>query len=72
MENFKFHNDAPMLKYCQKSFNSYCFSSLASDFAIIKQIKAANNISMHIEEYLKSKAGNRIDSANDILKNERK
>ena len=28
VENFKFHNDAPMLKYCQKSLNSCCFGSL--------------------------------------------
>ena len=26
--NSKFHNDAPMLKYCQKSLNIFCFSSL--------------------------------------------
>ena len=29
VEIFKFHNDAPMLKYCQKSFNSCCFGCLA-------------------------------------------
>ena len=28
VETFKFHNDAPILKYCQKSLNSWCFSSL--------------------------------------------
>ena len=32
VENLKFHNDAPMLKYCQKSLNSCCVSSLASSF----------------------------------------
>ena len=32
VENVKFHNDAPMIKYRQKSLNSYCFSSLESDF----------------------------------------
>ena len=68
---FKFHNDAPMLKYFQKSLNSCCFSGLASDFASIKQTKAANSISLRIEEYLKSKVGNLIDFANGILKNEK-
>ena len=33
VEIFKFHNDDPMLKYCQKSSNSRFFSSLASAFA---------------------------------------
>ena len=35
VEIFKFHNDAPMLKYCQNSLNSCCFSSLSSAFASI-------------------------------------
>ena len=30
VESFQFQNDAPILKYCQKSLNSCCFSSLAS------------------------------------------
>ena len=30
VESFKFRIDAPILKYCQKSLNSCCFSSLAS------------------------------------------
>ena len=72
METFKFHNDAPILKYCQKSLNSCCFSSLASAFVSIKQIKAANAISLHIEESLKRKVGNRIDFENAILKNKNK
>ena len=72
MEEFKYHNDAPMLKYLQKIFNSCCFSSLASEFVIIKQTKAANAISLRIEESLKSKMGNRIDFANAILKKEKK
>ena len=70
MENFKFHNDDPMLKYCQKSLNSCCFSSLESDFAIIQQTKAVNSKSLRIEESLKSEVGNRIDLTNAILKNE--
>ena len=44
MESFKFQNDAPILKYCQKSLNSCCFSSLASYFASINHNKATNAI----------------------------
>ena len=69
MENFKFHNDAPILKYFQKSLNSCCFSSLASALVSIEQIKSANDISFHIEEPLKSKDANHIDFVNTILKN---
>ena len=72
MENFKFHNDSPMLKYCQKSFTSCFFSSLDSAFDSIKQIKATNDISLCIEESLKSKVGNHIDFANNILKNKKR
>ena len=71
VESFKFHNDAPILKYFQKSLKSCCFSSLASEFSSIKQIKASNSISLHIKEHLKSKMGNRIDFVNAILKNEK-
>ena len=71
VENFKFHNDAPMLKYCQKSLNICCFSSLASDFDSIEQTKAKNDISFLTEESLKSKMGHCIDFANAILKNEK-
>ena len=49
VEIFKFHNDAPMLKYCQKSFNICCFSSLALAFDIIYQTKASNDISLSIK-----------------------
>ena len=56
-----------MLKYCQKSLNSCCFSSLASDFVSIKQIKATKDVSMCIEEPLKSEVGNHIDIKNAIL-----
>ena len=35
------------------------------------QTKAANYISLYIEEYLNIKVGNRIDFANAILKNEK-
>ena len=72
VETFKFHNDAPILKYCQKSLNRCCFSSLASDFVSIKQIKNTNAISLRTEESLKSKMGNRIDVENAILRNEKK
>ena len=72
MKIFKFHNDAPILKYFQKSLKSCCLSSLAQDFVSTKQFKAANAISLGIEEYLKSKVGDHIDFANAILKNENK
>ena len=71
VENFKFHNDAPMLKYLHNSLNCCCFSGLESDFYIIKQTKATNSIYLRIEESLKSKVGNCIDFANAILKNEK-
>ena len=29
VESFKFQNGAPIIKYCQKTLNSCCFSSLA-------------------------------------------
>ena len=71
METFKFHNDTPILKYFQKSLNRCCFISLASDFVSIEQIKASDAISLRIEESLKSKVGNLIDFASNILKNEK-
>ena len=49
--------------------NIFCFISLASAFVSIKQIKAANAISLRIEECLKSKVGNHIDIENAIFKN---
>ena len=66
VETFKFHNDAPILKYCQKSLNSCCFSTLESDFVSIKKIKATNAISLRIKESLMSKVGNPIYFANAI------
>ena len=44
VESFKFKNDAPVLKYCQKTLNICFSSSLASDFASINHLYAANNI----------------------------
>ena len=44
VENFKFYNDAPMLKYCHKSLNSCCLISLAQAFDSIEQTKAANAV----------------------------
>ena len=67
----KFHSKAPMLKYRQKSLNSGCFSSLASDFDIINQTKSSNSIAIRREESLKSKVVNFIDFANDILKDKK-
>ena len=72
MGTFKFHNDAPILKYCQNSLNSFCFSSLASEFVNIKPIEAENAISLRKEESLKSKVVNCIDFENAILRNENK
>ena len=71
MESFKFQNDAPIPKYCQKSLNSCCFSSLESAFAVINHNKAGNDISLRIEESLESEVDNCIDFANDIIKNEK-
>ena len=67
----KFHNDAPMLKYCQKLLNRCCFSILAQDFASIEQTKPFNDISFFTEEYLRIKVGNHVDIAKDIMKNEK-
>ena len=55
-----------------KTLNSCCFSSSASVFASINHYNADNAISMRIEESLKSEVVNRIDYANDILKNKRR
>ena len=67
----KFHSNLPMLKYCQNSLNSCCFSSLESAFDIINKIKAANDTATRIEESLTSQLVNHIDFVNDILKNEK-
>ena len=72
VELFKFQNDAPILKYCQKSLNICRFSTLESAFASINHKKASNDISLRIEEYLECEQGNRIDFANAILKIEKK
>ena len=71
MENFKFYNDAPMLKYCLKSLKSWCFTNLASAFDSIEQTKSVNAISVCIEESLKNITGNIIDFVNGILKNDK-
>ena len=49
VESLVFKNDAPIIKYCQKTLNSCCFSSLESAFASINHNAAANDISMGIE-----------------------
>ena len=72
VESFKFQNDAPILKYFQKTLNSCCLSILASAFASINHNSADNAISMRIEEFLKSEVGNCIDFANDILKKQKR
>ena len=68
VELFKFQNDAPILKYCQKSLNGCCFSSLVSASASINHNKASNDIPLRIKYSLESEVGNRIDFTNDILK----
>ena len=67
-----FHPAVPVLKYHQKSSNSCCFSSLASDFHSIGENRAATALSNHIKEYLKLQIWifrNKIDSADDMSKN---
>ena len=49
VEIFKYHNDVPMIKYCQKLLNICYFSSLASAFSSIEQTKDDNVISFRIE-----------------------
>ena len=71
MESFKFQNDAPILKYFQKSLNNCCLSSLASAFASINHNKATIAISLLIEGSFESEVGKRINFTNDILKNEK-
>ena len=71
VESFKFQNEALILKYCQKILNSCCFGSLSPAFDIINHFNSANAISMRIEKSLKSEVDNRIDFANDILKNKK-
>ena len=63
MEPINLQNYAPILKYFQESFNSCCFSSLASAFAGINHNKDANAIPLRIKESLKSEVVNRIDFA---------
>ena len=67
-----FHKDAPTLKFRQKSLNSCCFRSLASAFASIEQIKAANAISLCINESITSEVSNRIHFASEIMHNRKR
>ena len=64
-----FHKDTPILRYCQKTLNSCCFSSLEPAFDSIKYFKAENAISIRIKEALESEVGNRIHFANEIMLN---
>ena len=72
VKSFVFHKDAPTLIYRQKSLNSCCFSILASAFSSINQIKAANAISLRMKESLKSKSGNCIHFASEIMLNRKR
>ena len=67
VESFKLRNDAPILKCCQKSLNSCCFSGLASSSTSINHKNSDNTIALRIKESLKSEVGNRIDFSNDIF-----
>ena len=49
VKSFMFQKDALIIRYCQKTLNSCCFSSLASAFASIKHFKAENAISICIK-----------------------
>ena len=62
----------PQSSSISEVMNICCFSSLASAFASIKQIKATNAISLRIEESLEIEVCNRIDFENAILKNKNK
>ena len=68
MESVKFHNYAPIIKYCQNLLNISRFSSSASAFVSIKKFKADNAISLRIKKSANIEVGNRIDFANAILK----
>ena len=63
VESFKFQNGAPILKYCQKSLKSCCFSNLVSEFTSINHNKAENDILLLIDKSLESEVGKRIDIA---------
>ena len=66
-----FHPEAPVLKYHQKSSNSCCLSSLASDFHIIGDNMAVDSLANHIEDSLalkKDRFRKRIDFSNNIMK----
>ena len=62
----RFHNDSPMLKYCQKWLDIFCSSILASACDSIEKTKSANATSLRIEEYLKIEKDNCIDFENAV------
>ena len=47
-----FHPESPVLKYHQELFNSFCLSSLASDFYVINDNRAGTELTNRIEELL--------------------
>ena len=61
VESFLFQNNAPILKYFQKSLNGCCFNSLALALASINHSKAESDISLRVEYSLESAVGNHID-----------
>ena len=74
VEEMRFHIYDPMLKYCQNTPKSCCFSSLEQAFESINKIKLANDISKRIEKSLTSQVifRNHIDLENAVLKNQKR
>ena len=70
--NLQFHTAAPLIKYHQKTYNSWCLSSLASTFHCINDNRALPDLVNSIEESLTlqtKKCKNRIHYSNSIMKN---
>ena len=68
----QFHPAAPLIKYHQKTYNSCCLISLASDFHCINNNRAVPALVSSIEYLLtlkKENCNNIIHFANDILSN---
>ena len=71
----QFHPAAPLIKYHQKTSNSFCLISLASDFHYIGDIRAVPALVNHIEESSTLQTENcksKIRFANATMKNRRK
>ena len=74
-KNLRFPTEAPLIKYHQKSSNSFCLSSLASAFHCIGDNRSVTDLVNKIEESLTIQteiSNSRIHFANYIMKNRRK